>query len=64
MTSKPFIDHADVERRIKQAHADRAQLMSTLLRKTIRPLMWTVGTLGALYLAVVSLRGHHIPPLG
>jgi hypothetical protein len=55
MTSKPFIDHADVERRIKQAHADRAQLMSTLLRKNIRPAMWTVGTVGAVCLALLSL---------
>ncbi len=64
MISGPFIDHEDVERRIKQAHADRAQLMNTLLRKNIRPVMWTVGTLGATYLAVVSLHWHHIPPLG
>ncbi len=63
MTSQPLIDHADLERRIKQAHADRAQFMSTFLRKNIRPVMWTVGTLGALYLAV-SLHGHHIPTVG
>ncbi len=59
MTSKPFIDHADVERRIKQAHAERAQFMSTFLRKNIRPLMWTVGTMGALYLGMVAFH-----PLG
>ncbi len=64
MTNKPFIDHAGVERRIKQAHAERARFMSTFLRKNTKPLVWTVATLGALYLAVVSMHVHTIAPLG
>jgi hypothetical protein len=52
MKDTPFIDSSDVERRIKQAHADRAQFMSTLLRNKIRPVIWTIGTLDVLYLAL------------
>ncbi len=62
MTGEPFIDHADVEHRIKQAHADRARFMSNFFRKNTKPLVWTVATLGALYLAVISL--HVRSPLG
>ncbi len=64
MTSKPLIDHADVERRIKQAHAERARFMSEFLRKNTKPLVWTAATLGALYLAVVSMHVQAIAPLG
>ncbi len=64
MTSKPLIDRADVEHRIKQAHAEGARFVSAFLRKNTKPLVWTVATLGALYLAVVSMHVHAIAPLG
>ncbi len=54
---KGLIDREDVERRIQQAHLERAQFMSTFMRRHGRRMMLAVGTMGALYVAVLSY--HH-----
>ncbi len=53
---KGFIDRADVERRIQQAHLERAQVMSAFMRKHGKRIMLAAGTMGALYVAVLSYR--------
>jgi hypothetical protein len=52
------LSSADMERLVKQAHAERAQVMRTFMRNNSKRLMWTAGTMGALCLAVLSF--HHI----
>ncbi len=54
---KRFIERADVERRIQQAHVERAEVMSAFMRKYGKRMMLAAGTMGALYLAVLSY--HH-----
>ncbi len=49
-----LIDREDVERRIQQAHLERAQFMSAFIRKNGTRMMLAMGTMGALYLAVLS----------
>ncbi len=51
---KGLIDREDVERRIQQAQLERAQSMSAFMRRHGRRMMLAVGTMGALYVAVLS----------
>ncbi len=53
-----LIDHAEVERLIHHAKAERAEFMRAFMRNNTKRTMWTAGTLGGLYFAFVSL--HHL----
>jgi hypothetical protein len=54
-TSNRLIDPAERERLIVQAKGERAEFMRTFMRNNSKRMMWTAGTMGALYLAVMSL---------
>jgi hypothetical protein len=54
-TSNRLIDPAERESLIIQAKAERAEFMRTFMRNNSKRIMWTAGTMGAVYLAAVSL---------
>jgi hypothetical protein len=53
-TSNRLIDSAERERLINQAKGERAEFMRTFMRHNSNRLMFTAGTLCALYFALVT----------